>query len=109
MSPLPKVYEEISPEVLALISERELLVQHVGYWPKFEDFEVLSITLERPVLSATAHDLRATFLVFDLNKAPGDPERRQGSAELLFEDIERITHRGFQLSEPHHGPLYCSV
>jgi hypothetical protein len=93
----------IAPEALALISGRELLIQHLGYWPTFHDFEVLSIELNRALVSATTNDLRATFLVFDLNKSPDDPERKQGSAEFLFEDVDDLQIVGFNHQNPILG------
>jgi hypothetical protein len=82
---------------------RELLIQHLGYWPTFEDFEVLSITLERALVSATVQDLRATFLVFNLHQAPDDPERRQGTAEFLFEGVGDLQIEGFNHQNPIVG------
>jgi len=96
-------HEPISPEVLALISGRELLIGQLGHWPTFHDFEVLSLLLERAVVSAAACDLRATFLVFDLSKAPDDPERRQASAEFLFESIDALHIDGFNHQNPIIG------
>ena len=93
----------VSPEVLALISGRELLIKHLGHWPTFHDFEVLSLHLERAVVPAAACDLRVTFLVFDLNKAPDDPERRQASAEFLFESIDALHIDGFNHQNPIIG------
>jgi hypothetical protein len=93
----------ISPETLALISGRELLIQHLGHWPTFHDFEVLSLTLERALVSATVHDLRAVFMVFDLHKAPDDPERKQGSAEFLFENVNDLQIKGFNHQNPIMG------
>jgi len=93
----------ISPETLALISGRELLIQHLGHWPTFHDFEVISLTLERALVSATAHDLRATFLIFDLHKAPDDQERKQGSAEFLFESVDDLHIEGFNHQNPITG------
>jgi len=95
--------EAISPATLALISGRELLIQHLGHWPTFHDFEVLSITLERPIVSTVANDLRATFFVFDLQKAPSDPERKQGMAELLFESVDSLHIDGFNYQNPIIG------
>ena len=97
------VDEAISPEVLASISGHELLSQHLGHWPTFHDFEVLSLVLERAVVSAVACDLRVTFLVFDLSKAPGDPERKQTSAEFLFESIDSLHIDGFNHQNPIMG------
>ena len=84
--------ETISAEVLASIDGRERLIQHLGYWPSFHDFEVVSIALERAVVSATAEDLRVTFLVFDLKRRPDDPGRKQGTAEFLFREYRRVAH-----------------
>jgi hypothetical protein len=95
--------EPISPDVVALISGRELLIEQLGKWPTFHDFEVLSIVLERAVVSAATNDLRATFLVFDLQKAPSDPERRQGTAEFLFESIGALHIDGFNQQNPIIG------
>jgi hypothetical protein len=93
----------ISPETLALIPGRELLIQHLGHWPTFHDFEVLSLLLERALVSAAVNDLRAVFLVFDLHKAPDDPERKQGSAELLFENVADLQINGFNHQNPIMG------
>jgi hypothetical protein len=95
--------ESIAPEILAAISGQDLLVQHLGYWPRFHDFEVLSIVMERPLVSAAACALRATFLVFDVDKAHDDPERRQGTAELLFENVEALQINGFNYQNPIIG------
>ncbi len=95
--------EAMSPEVLAGISGRELLIQHLGHWPTFHDFEVLSLILERAVVSAAACDLKATFFVFDLTKSPHDPERKQGTAEFLFEDINALHIDGFNHQNPIMG------
>ena len=102
-SPARTVRETISPEALASISGRELLIEHLGHWPTFHDFEVLSLALERAVVSAAACDLRVTFLVFDLSKAPDDPDRRQASAEFLFEGIDALHIDGFNHQNPIIG------
>lgn len=88
---------------MALISGRDLLIQHLGHWPTFHDFEVLSILLERALVSAIVHDLRAVFLIFDLHKAPDDPERKQGSAEFLFENVADLQIKGFNYQNPIMG------
>ncbi len=93
----------ISPETLASIAGRELLVRHLGHWPTFEDIEVVSIVLERAVVSAIAHDLRASFIVFDLDKRPDDPERKQGLADLLFESVDDLKITGFNYQNPIMG------
>lgn len=93
----------ISPEVIASISGRELLIEHLGYWPTFHDFEVVAITLERALLKATACDLRATFLVFDTQKTPDDSQRKQGTAEFLFEDVDDLQIDGFNHQNPIMG------
>jgi hypothetical protein len=104
MSPAERAIQEtISPETLASISGRELLIQHLGHWPTFHDFEVVSLTLERAVVSAATRDLRATFFVFDLQKAPSDPERRQGTAEFIFENIDSLRIDGFNHQNPIMG------
>ncbi len=95
--------EIISADVLASISGRELLVEHLGHWPTFHDFEVLSMTLERPVILAAACNLKVTFLVFDLGKAPNDPERKQGTAEFLFESVDALHIDGFNHQNPIIG------
>ena len=102
-SPEHTFQEPISPEALAAISGRELLIQHLGHWPTFHDFEVIALTLERAVVSAAYHDLRATFFVFDLNKSTDDPERKQGTAEILFESIEALHIDGFNYQNPILG------
>ena len=93
----------ISLETLSQISGRELLITHLGHWPSFHDFEVISITLERPIVFSVTHDLRATFFVFDLGKAPEDAERKQGTAELLFESVYDLKIAGFGYQNPIMG------
>jgi hypothetical protein len=95
--------EPIAPEVLSSIAGRELLVEHLGHWPTFHDFEVLSLALERTLATAAACDLRVIFLVFDLSKAPDDPDRRQGTAEFLFEAIDALHIDGFNHQNPIMG------
>ena len=93
----------ISPEILTQIAGRDLLVEHLGYWPLFHDFEVLSISLDRALMSATIHDLRVTFRIFDINRSPLDPERRQGTAELLFQSVDDLHIEGFNHQNPIAG------
>lgn len=96
----------IAPDVLATISGKELLIQHLGYWPTFHDFEVVSICLDRAVgavVSAANSDLRAVFLVFDTNEAPESGERKQGTTEILFEDVDELHIDGFNYQNPIIG------
>jgi hypothetical protein len=95
--------QTIAPEILECISWRELLIRHLGHWPSFHDFEVILLTLERAVVAAVTHDLRATFFVFGINKSPDDPERKQGTAEILFESIEALHIDGFNHQNPIMG------
>ena len=104
MHPPEDIYTKaMLPETLAEISGRELLIQHLGYWPKFTDFEVLSIVLERALVKGTMSDLRAVFWIFDIYKDPNDLERKQGSAELIFEDVDSLCIRGFGRQNPIEG------
>jgi hypothetical protein len=59
--------------------------------------------MERAVVTACARDLKAVFYVFDLNKAPDDPTRKQGTAELLFTDIDSLKIDGFNHQNPIIG------
>jgi hypothetical protein len=94
----------ISKETLAKILGRELLLSHLGFWPTFEDFEVVSIILERAPWPHTArHDLRATFSAFDINKRPTDPERKQALVEIQFEAIAELHIEGFNHQNPITG------
>jgi hypothetical protein len=47
--------------------------------------------------------MRATFYVFDLEKRPEDPERKQGLAELLFKSIDNLQLEGFNHQNPIMG------
>src|SRR5439155_15485046 len=95
---------EMTEGVIALIAGRDLLIEHLGYWPDFEDFEVFSIVLERAAWDLTAtNDLRATFFVFDIRKRTGDPDRREGTAEILFESIDLLEISGFNHQNPIMG------
>src|SRR5262245_57544847 len=94
----------ISDEVLADIVGRELLIDHLGGWPTFHDYEVVSIILERaPWLTTATCDMRATFYVFDLDKRHEDPQRKQGLAELLFRGIDDLRLEGFNHQNPIMG------
>ena len=104
--PIPErqIDGNISKEILAKIQGRELLISHLGRWPTFEDFEVMSITLERAPWDDTArHDLRATFSAFDINKKPTDPERKQAFVEIQFEGISELQIEGFNHQNPITG------
>jgi len=94
----------VSSEILASVHGRELLIQHLGHWPTFHDFEVISISLERaPWLTTATCDLRATFYVYDLQQPPAAPERKQAFAELLFEQIDKLRIDGFNHQNPIVG------
>jgi hypothetical protein len=91
-------------DIIPLIAGRDLLIEHLGYWPDFHDFEVLSMVLERAPWELTAtNDLRATFFVFDLRKPPADAERKEGTAEMLFESIDALEISGFNHQNPILG------
>ena len=94
---------EIAPGTLAQILGHERLIKHLGYWPTFDDFEVASVALSRAVVAAAACTLRVTFLVFDSKKKPDAPDRKQGSAELLFEDVDALHIDGFNHQNPILG------
>ena len=95
---------EISADVLASIAGRELLTNHLGSWPTFHNFEVVSITLDRAPWCTTATcDLRATFYVFDVDKRHEDPEYKQAFAEILFKDIADLCLDGFNPQNPITG------
>ena len=94
----------ISKEILAKIRGHELLVSHIGYWPTFDDFEVISINLERaPSDDTTRRDLRAIFSAFDINKKQIDPERKQALVEIQFEEISDLKIDGFNYQNPIAG------
>jgi hypothetical protein len=94
----------ISKETLAKIHGHELLVSHIGYWPTFDDFEVISIKLERaPSGDTTSRDLRAIFSAFDINKKTTDPERKQALVEIQFETISSLQIEGFNHQNPITG------
>jgi len=99
-----KIDGRVAPDVLARISGRELLISHLGYWPTFDDFEVLSILLERaPVKDTITSDLKTTFRAFDINKKKSDPERRQAIVEIQFGDISELKIDGFNYQNPITG------
>lgn len=54
-------------------------------------------------MTACARDLKAVFYVFDLNKSPNDSTRKQGTAELLFTDIDSLKIDGFNHQNPIIG------
>lgn len=86
------------------IRGHELLVSHLGYWPTFEDFEVISMNLERaPWTEAASRDLRATFSGFDINKSQTDPERKPSLIEIQFEEISNLQISGFNHQNPITG------
>ncbi len=85
--------------VMARVRNADLLTQHLGRWPTFHDFEVISISLERaPYRDCTACDLRAEFYVYDLAT-----DERPALAELLFHDVEDVKIDGFNYQNPIMG------
>ena len=44
-----------------------------------------------------------TFFVFDINKSPDDPERKQATAEFLFEEVDALRIDGFNHQNPIMG------
>ncbi|MES2697223.1 MAG: Imm50 family immunity protein [Verrucomicrobiota bacterium] len=84
------------PMVIATIAGHERVVAYLGHWPTFHDMEVITLSLERvPVRVVTTADLRATFAISDLGKAPDDPERKQALLELMFESVDAVEIKGW--------------
>jgi hypothetical protein len=69
-------------------------MDHLGGWPTFHDFEVLSLHLERAIVPAAA---------CDPSKSSSDPGRRQGSAGFLFENVGGLRVDGFNHQNPILG------
>ena len=92
------------PMVITSIFGHERVVSHLGHWPTFHDMEVVTLSLERvPVRLVDTSDLRATFFIFDLSKAPDDPERKQALLELLFESVVAVEVKGWATQNPILG------
>ena len=92
------------PTLVASISGHDRVVAHLGHWPTFHDMEVVTLSLERvPVRVVTTSDLRATFSIFDLNKTPDDPERKQALLEMIFESVAYVEIQGWANQNPILG------
>lgn len=95
---------QADPALVTSISGHDRVVAYLGHWPTFHDMEVVTLSLERvPVRVVTTSDLRATFSIFDLNKAPDDPERKQALLELIFEGVADVEVRGWANQNPILG------
>jgi len=94
----------IAQAAIDLVRNRDLLIDHYGYWPAFIDVEVIRISLERaPTAYAATSNLRAVFYTFDIHKAPDDPLRKQAHTELLFGEIGELKLSDWAHQNPIQG------
>lgn len=78
------------------IQSHEKVVEYLGSWPSFHDFEVASMFLDRgEVINGDAPFLEIEFFGFRGDVAPDEPDRKSCNLKIRFEDIEDISLTGF--------------
>jgi len=95
------------------IEGANLLVERFGFWPSFEDAEVIALKFERgnhmQVVERGAwaerlgESLAATFLVFDARHALISPARKPTEAVIRFEPLTSFKMSGFNYQNPILG------
>jgi hypothetical protein len=103
-----------SPDVVAAVERAHLLIERLGHWPTFEDFEVLSLQFDRGNLmkifetSAWTEqiepNLTAVFYGFDIRYSPTHPDRKPILITMRFHgSFERFALDGFNHQNPICG------
>jgi hypothetical protein len=102
-----------SPAVVEAIKGAHLLVERLGSWPTFEDFEIISLRLERGNLmkifetkawsKMVGPSLRATFYGFDIRYSHKDTNRKPTLITMRFSGFERFALDGFNHQNPICG------
>ena len=103
----------VGSEVLSRIGNASTLVQHFGYWPSFEDAELISLEFHRgnhmEVSSSGNWDgripetLTATFYVFATEADPESEGRRPAHASLAFSVLRAVSIEGLNYQNPIQG------
>lgn len=100
-------------EVVDAIEGAHLLVERLGSWPAFEDFEVISLRLERGNLmkifktkawsKMVEPSLRVTFYGFDIRFSHEDINRKPTLITMRFQGLLRFALEGFNHQNPICG------
>jgi len=91
--------------VMSRVRGADLIRDQIGQWPDFDDFEIISICLDRSPSRdpSIACDIRAVFYIFDSRHPGSSPERRPGHAEFLFHNVDEVLIEGFNHQNPITG------
>jgi hypothetical protein len=103
-----------SPEVVAAIQGGHLLLERFGDWPKFEDFEIISLELDRGNLMKIFEtnlwsdkimpSLTVIFHGFDIHHSADDLNRKPTLLKMRFHGpFERFALDGFNHQNPICG------
>ena len=92
------------------ITNHEMVTNFLGAWPSFDDFEVVSMLLER------SHDgeepwpvLTIQFLGFRSDVGPESPERNKCLLTLRFGGVENLELRGFNHQNAINGLVVAAL
>jgi len=102
------------PEVVAAIEGAHLVLEWLGTWPAFEDFEVISLQFDRGNLMKVFEtnawpesihpSLTVVFYGFDIRYSPDDPNRKPMLITIRFHGtFERFALNGFNHQNPIVG------
>jgi len=102
------------PDVLAAIENAHLVIDRLGSWPEFEDFEVISLRFDRGNLMEIFETgkwsdkrlphITAAFYGFDIRYAPDHPDRKPTLITIRFHGVfERTSLEGFNHQNPICG------
>lgn len=91
------------------IRNYESVIAFLGCWPSFDDFEVISILLERiGYEGSVGPSLTIKFSAFCPDAAPNSPERRNCLLTLQFTEVENLKIEGFNHQNAINGFLISS-
>ena len=78
------------------IEASEKVVEYLGSWPSFHDFEVISVFLNRgEVINGEDPFCEIEFFGFRLDVAPDAPNRKPCNLKMRFDGIGEISFSGF--------------
>lgn len=91
------------------IRNYESVIAFLGCWPSFDDFEIISILLERiGYKGSVGPSLTIEFSAFCPDEAPNSSERRNCLLTLRFIEVENLKIEGFNHQNAINGFLISS-
>ena len=91
------------------ITNYERVIEHFGAWPSFDDFEVVSMLLERTTTDNTiGPTLTIQFYGFRRDVAPGSPSYNDCLLTLHFAGVESLKLGGFNHQNAINGFVFST-